>query len=88
MANGHIVQGMHQRKGVCQVLGPGERRLILLSSLLRIAQYPQAMGHVEAAIHAGVDPVEEEKVAMRLGVVQGEPLLRVRVGERTLALPE
>jgi hypothetical protein len=46
------------------------------------------MGHIEAAIHAGVDPVQDERAAMRLGGVQGEPLLRVRVGERTLALLE
>ena len=87
MAHGNSGQGMHQREGVCQILGPGERRMILLAGLLRIAQYPQAMGRIEEAIHAGVDPVEEEMAAMLLGVVQGEPLLRVRVGARTLALP-
>ena len=87
MAHGNIDQGMHQREGVCQILGPGECRMILLAGLLRIAQYPQAMGRIEETIHAGVDSVEEERAAMRLGVVQGEPLLRVRVGAHTLALP-
>ena len=46
------------------------------------------MGRIEEAIHAGVNPVEEERVTLLLGVVQGEPLLRVCVGERTLTLPE
>jgi hypothetical protein len=45
------------------------------------------MSHIEATIHPGVDPVEKERAAMRLGVIQGEPLLRVCVGVRTLALP-
>jgi len=87
MAYGNHVQGMHQCEGVCQLLRPDEYRLILLAGLLRIAQYPQAMGYIEATIHTGVDPVEKERAAMRLGVIQGEPLLRVRVGVRILTLP-
>jgi hypothetical protein len=81
-------QGMHQREGVCQILSPGERRMILLAGLLRITQYPLAMGRIEEAVDAGVDPIKEGITAMLLGVVQGESLLRVCVSESTLALPE
>jgi hypothetical protein len=44
------------------------------------------MGHIEEAIHTGVDPVEEERTVMLLGVIQGEPLISVRMGARTLAV--
>jgi hypothetical protein len=43
--------------------------MILLASLIRIAQYPQAMGRIEETIHPGIEPVEEERATMRLGVI-------------------
>jgi hypothetical protein len=67
-----------------KLLGESERVLDAFQGLVRIAQIPQGMGCKAPANHPGILCIEEGQGAMLLGVIEGNALLFVLLGEGKL----
>ena len=85
MEPGRKEQGIRQAEGVRQLLGQRQRLVAPLQGLVRIAQPPQGHGGIGSAHHPGVLPVAEGMGPVLLGVVEGNPLLKMGLGSGELA---
>jgi hypothetical protein len=74
MEDGCSTQGISQAKRVVVLLHQGHRRVVLYFSLVRIAQMPQRRSGMAAAMHTSIQPMEERRGAVLLGVVERDAL--------------
>src|SRR5215468_9629562 len=88
MHNPSKVKGRGQAKGVRQLPGQRQRRVIPLQRLVRVAEQPQGPGRIAIAIHPRVTYIQKGVGAMLSGVIEGHALLLVRSGTRELAKKE